>query len=146
MFFINPLKTSPPPPPNVSTTTTEEYEEDGIRLCDNTQQNPLIYAVSPYIQDKIVGENNTFMKSDIKRRVKQIYYAKGFIDLINVVEIKCLKSDGKTEENIEENLGDEEVNDGKGSLFQLLMKNNRVVSLKVNFFFFLEKSKNHDVL
>jgi hypothetical protein len=126
LFFLNPLKSSPPPPPNLSTDTSED---DGIQLCDNAQQQPLIYAISPYIQDKIVGDNDTFIKSDMKRKVKQILHAKGFIDLIEIVEIKCLKNDGKTEENLEENL-DEEVEEG-GSLFQLLLKNGGIVSLKV---------------
>ncbi|GES72911.1 PH domain protein [Rhizophagus clarus] len=125
LFFLNPLKASPPPPPNVSTVTNED---DGIQLCDNAQQHPLIYAVSPYIQDKIVGNNDTFMKSDMKRKAKQILHATGFIDLIEIVEIKCLKNDGKIEENLEENLDDEV--EGEGCLFQLLLKNGGIVSLK----------------
>ncbi|CAB4488022.1 unnamed protein product [Rhizophagus irregularis] len=125
LFFLNPLKASPPPPPNVSTVTTDG---DGIQFCDNTQQHPLIYAVSPYIQDKIVGDNDTFMKSDMKRKVKQILHANGFIDLTEIAEIKCLKNDGKTEEDLEENLN-EEV-EGEGCLFKLFLKNGGIVSLK----------------
>ncbi|RIA97755.1 Pleckstrin homology domain-containing protein [Glomus cerebriforme] len=127
LFFLNPLKANPPPPPNTVTT-----DEDGIQICDNSQEHPLIYAISPFIQDKIIGENNTFMKSDMKRRIKQLLCAIGFIDLIEIVEIKCLKNDGTIEENLEEeNLEEEEqVNDGEGCPFQLLLKNGGIVTLK----------------
>lgn len=69
------------------------------------------------------------MKSDMKRKVKQILHANGFVDLTEIVEIKCLKNDGKTEEDLEENL--DEVVEGEGCLFKLLLKNGGVVSLKV---------------
>jgi len=63
------------------------------------------------------------MNSDMKRKAKQILCAKGFIDLVDVVEIKSLDDDLEKDEN--------EVNDEGGCPFQLIMKNNKVISLKV---------------
>ncbi|CAG8654638.1 17866_t:CDS:2, partial [Funneliformis caledonium] len=102
LIVIKCLCIYPPPPPNVSTTTVIDTSDN-----NDIQHYPLIYAISP-------------MNSDMNRRVNQILCAKGFIDLTEIIEIKCL----------EEVLEADEVNDGEGCTFKLLKKNGKVITLK----------------
>ncbi|CAG8631791.1 11973_t:CDS:2, partial [Cetraspora pellucida] len=94
------------------------------------KKRPLIYAVAPHVQGQ--EHSAAFIKADIKRRAKQILNAYGFINLIDIAEVKPLINDNEdTCEN--ENLEDkskERKSEGKGCPFELVMSNGMTIILE----------------
>ncbi|CAG8666706.1 18693_t:CDS:2, partial [Racocetra fulgida] len=123
LFFMNPSFACPPPPPPSGSGSTEDEKL-------NTKR-PIMYAVSPHIQ----GNDNAaaFIKADVKRRVKQILNAYGFINLIDAIEVRPLINDNNEDTCENDNLGDkskERKYEGKGCPFELVMSNGMTIVLE----------------
>lgn len=132
LFYLNPDKSHPPPTPTIHNPDTVDD--------DSVTSEPLIYSISPssyaHVQQNVEGSGK-FAEDNIKRSIKQIVEAHGFIDLTNVVEVRSAGlSEGigiqiEREEviNIEE---DVEVAGGDGlNIFEIVLKNGLVITLKV---------------
>ncbi|CAG8606842.1 497_t:CDS:2 [Acaulospora morrowiae] len=121
-FYMKPFSMCPPPPPK-----TDSLDTNGENQC--IDKRPLIYAIAPQIQGQ-VEENGTFMKADLKRRYKQVVSAIGFINLIEVVEVRPHRNDNNGDHKYAEGEGRERETQGKGSPFELVMKNNKIIVLQ----------------
>ncbi|CAG8616465.1 28246_t:CDS:2, partial [Racocetra persica] len=123
LFFMNPSFASPPPPPPSGSGSTEDEKLN--------KKRPIMYAVAPHIQ----GHENAaaFIKADVKRRVKQIFNAYGFINLVDVKEVRPLINDNNEDTCENENVGDkskERKYEGKGCPFELVMLNGMTIVLE----------------
>ncbi|CAG8553080.1 7854_t:CDS:2 [Cetraspora pellucida] len=95
------------------------------------KKRPLIYAVAPHVQGQ--EHSAAFIKADIKRRAKQILNAYGFINLIDIVEVKPLINDnneGTCENENFEDISKEHKSEGKGCPFELVMSNGMTIILE----------------
>ncbi|CAI2176254.1 11906_t:CDS:2 [Funneliformis geosporum] len=110
LFLLKPFAASPPPPP-VPTLNSDEAQQQTVQ--------PLIYSIAPQPQGQC-GQTDNFMKTDAKRRVKQIKNAVGFINLIDVMEVKLADKD---------HLGIIEVENHE-RYFDLVLNNGRVITLQ----------------
>ncbi|CAG8573882.1 14357_t:CDS:2, partial [Dentiscutata heterogama] len=94
-------------------------------------KRPLIYAVSPHVQEP--EHAAAFIKADNKRRVKQIINAYGFINLIDVKEVRSLMDDDNENDcendHIEDQSQEREL-EKKGCPFEVVMINGMTIVLE----------------
>ncbi|CAJ0837130.1 4106_t:CDS:2, partial [Entrophospora sp. SA101] len=126
LFYMIPFSTSQPQAPVM---------ESNESSSNNTQ--PLTYAVTPHL-DENFENRDLFIEEDMKRRIKQIVCGKGFIDLMEVVEVKksSYNKNSKSIANEESNnispppKETDDYYESEGSPFELILKNGRSIKLK----------------
>ncbi|CAG8437613.1 6230_t:CDS:2 [Acaulospora colombiana] len=118
---MKPFTISPPPPPKSNSPDGNDNQ------CNNKQ--PLIYAIAPQIQGQTEG-NSSFIRADLKRRFRQVINATGFVNLTDVMEVRRHTSgNGYDHEHVEGGNCEHEAQ-GKGTPFEIVMKNNLIIVLQ----------------
>ncbi|RIB14956.1 Pleckstrin homology domain-containing protein [Gigaspora rosea] len=131
LFFLKPFIASPPPPPSSSLEAGSGSCSGSMEDDKTNHKRPLIYAVSPHAQGPQYVD--AFLKANSKRRIKQIINAYGFINLIDVKEVRPLTDDNgedACENDHAEDQSKELKSEGKGCPFELVMMNGMSIVLE----------------